>query len=67
LHEVVTCRAGKHNDPDLSGDWIPPRGPDQTAWLPQLSFDVPTDQLAKLQVRINAMAPTRPSSSATFE
>jgi hypothetical protein len=52
-HEVAAKDAGKHNDPDLSGVWVPPGEPDEAAWLPQLSFDVPTDQLAKLQVRIN--------------
>ncbi len=53
-HQAAAKDAGKHNDPDLSGAFVPPGGwPDDTTWWPQLSFDVPTDQLAKLQVRIN--------------
>jgi hypothetical protein len=53
-HEPAAKDAGKHNDPDLSGVFVPPGGwPDDMTWWPQLSFDVPTDQLAKLQVRIN--------------
>jgi hypothetical protein len=54
-HQAAVRDAGKHNDADLSGDWQPPH-PDSTAWLPQLSFDVPTDQLATLQLRINGDA-----------
>ncbi|MDQ2837709.1 MAG: hypothetical protein M3Y42_03350 [Actinomycetota bacterium] len=46
---------GKHPDPDLNGTWNPPH-PGIPAWWPQRSFDVPTDQLAKLKVRINGDA-----------
>ncbi len=54
-HQAAVRDAGKHNDADLSGDWQPPQ-PDGTTWWPQLSFDVPTDQLATLQLRINGDA-----------
>ena len=54
-HRVATVDPGKHNDPDLSGVWTPPYS-DGSDWLPQLSFDVPTDQLATLQVRLNGDA-----------
>jgi hypothetical protein len=53
--EAAAPDVGKHNDPDLSGNWEPPQ-PDPTTWLPQRSFDVPTDQLAKLAVRLNGDA-----------
>jgi hypothetical protein len=53
-HQAAAKDAGKHNDPDLSGVFVPPGGwMGEKTWWPQLSFDVPTDQLAKLQVRIN--------------
>lgn len=54
-HRAAAVDPGKHHDPDLSGVWSPPQ-PDDSVWLPQLSFDVPTDQLATLQVRLNGDA-----------
>jgi hypothetical protein len=54
-HQLATADPGKQHDPDLNGVWTPGR-PDPTAWLPQRSFDVPTDQLATMQVRINGDA-----------
>jgi hypothetical protein len=53
--EAATPDVGRHDDSDLSGNWQPPQ-PDPTTWLPQRSFDVPTDQLAKLAVRLNGDA-----------
>jgi hypothetical protein len=61
-HRPATVDLGKQHDPDLNGVWIPPSAngwtppPGQEAWLPQRSFDVPTDQLATMQVRINGDA-----------
>ena len=59
-HLPATADPGKQHDPDLNGVWTP-RGswtppPGHQAWLPQRSFDVPTDQLASLQVRISGDA-----------
>lgn len=51
-HSPAAPDPGKHNDSDLNGDWNPPES-NPGAWLPQRSFDVPTDQLATLQVRLN--------------
>jgi len=33
-HQPATPDPGKHDDPDLNGDWNPPQ-PGRTAWLPQ--------------------------------
>ncbi|HJQ00685.1 MAG TPA: hypothetical protein VJ851_03710 [Jatrophihabitans sp.] len=59
-HLPATADPGKQHDPDLNGVWTPPGSwtppPGQEAWLPQRSFDVPTDQLTTMQVRINGDA-----------
>jgi hypothetical protein len=59
-HQPATADPGKQHDPDLNGAWTPPGSwtppPGLEAWLPQRSFDVPTDQLATMQVRINGDA-----------
>ena len=54
-HRPAAADPGRQHDSDLNGVWSPPR-PDPTAWLPQRSFDVPTDELATMQVRINGDA-----------
>jgi hypothetical protein len=59
-HQPATGDPGKQHDPDLNGTWTPPGSwtppPGNQTWLPQRSFDVPTDQLATMQVRINGDA-----------